>query len=65
MSAPKSKMVWYPCRHSRRDGLYWSSSSSQKTGTLVHEEGNRKNPIRCCEVCIVTAKSGKKKRAER
>jgi hypothetical protein len=58
---PKSAFVWYPCRHSHPDGLYWSNRSMQETGTLMHKEGSRKNVLRCCPKCVKVSKSGKRR----
>lgn len=47
-----NKIKFYPCKHTRRDGLYYSAASVQSTGrlTLCKNDG-REYTIKCCQQC--------------
>jgi hypothetical protein len=47
-----SRMKFYPCRHTRRDGLHYSPTSAQETGRWVlTEPDGTERPIKSCPNC--------------
>jgi hypothetical protein len=65
MSKPKTRLVWYPCLHSERSGAYWDHRAFAETGTIMHEEGKTKNPIRVCDKCVNPEPAPNKRREQR
>ena len=47
-----SRMKFYPCSHTRRDGLHYSQHSAQQTGRWVlTEPDGTERPIKSCPNC--------------
>jgi len=47
----ESKFVWYPCSHSESSGKFYDPRAFHETGTMMHEEGDIKTPLRFCSQC--------------
>ena len=46
-----SYMKFYPCQHTKMDGLYYSYKSLQETGRRTLVTGNREFTLRMCKEC--------------